>query len=414
MTAATPTLLALMIASAGVVSPTSAQDSASTAPPVDHATVLLEIGRVDDAIGLLRQRVASAPGNARAHAALGTAYYLARRPGEAMTEWRSAIALDSTAIEPRRDLANAFTDAGQPDSAIAVFRRVIALDSTDAKGYVDLGVALDQKGQLDEAIAQWKHATTIDPNDALTWYNLGSAYARLQQWPAAWDALITATDINEWLPDLFETIEALSKQSSSDLERLVKGSPADTMAHYYLAYAFAFRHDWGKATSEIDRAIVLDPSRPLFHKAKGMIASRQRHNSDAIKSFQDCITHDGANWACLNLLGWSYNALGEPNRAREALLAAAHINPNVIGIQENLLLSYVMSERWEEGAASGEHAIALGSTYPPVRLNLVTAYMNLRKYDLAWWQLRIAEHMGYAPPQDMLRALASLSPEPHW
>jgi tetratricopeptide (TPR) repeat protein len=412
MTAARLTLT-LMVWSAAVVRPAASQDSAIAVIPTDRAVVLIQLGRVNEAIGLLLQRVASDSVDSHAHLALGSAYYLAKRARDAMREWHQAIRLDSTNMLPRTNLASAFIDAGQFDSAIAEDRRVIALDSSDVIAYDDLGAALDGMGSLNEAMAEWKHSVAINPNSVMAWYNLGGAYARQRNWSAAWDALITVMDINEWYANLFEVVDALAHKSSSDLEQRVKVAPSDTMAHYYLAYAFCFRHDWGKALVEIDRAIALDPSRAIFHKAKGMIASRQGHNADATKNFQDCITADSANWACHNLLGWSYNALGEPNRAREALLAAAHLNPNVVGIQENLGLAYLMADQYEESARAGERAIALGSTYGPVRMNLVAAYLKLQRYDLAWWQLRVAEHMGYAPP-DRLRALVSLSPEPRW
>ena len=414
MTAADRTLTLLVVWATILIGTGAAQDSATAAASVDRVRILLEIGRLDEAIAVLRQRMASNPTDARTHSALGSAYYLAKRPSEAMTEWRQAVAVDSTYSVPRTNIANALTDAGQLDSAIAEHRRVIALDSTNPRGYIDLGAALERKGLLDEAIAQWKHAVAINPNSATAWYNLGVTYARQKGWPEAWNALITTTDISEWYPNGFEALAALSKDASSDLERRVREAPADTMAHYYLAYAFSYRHDWGKAMSEIDRAIALDPSRAVFHKAKGWFWSRQGHNEEAIKSYQDCIAGDSANWACHNLLGWSYNALGEPNRARDALLAAAHINPNVIGIQENLALAYLTSDSWEEAAAAGERALALGSTYPLARLNLAAAYFYLQKYDLAWWHARAVERMGHAPVRDFIRDLARHSPEPHW
>ena len=391
-----------------------AQDSGTVLSPLDRARILLDLGRVDQAIALLRARVAANPSDARTQSDLGSAYYLARRPAEAMIAWRQAIALDPGNVVTHMNLGNAFTDAGQFDSAIAEHRRVIALDSTRPTGYIDLGTALERKGLLDEAVVEWKHAVAIDPNSAIAWYNLGATTARQRKWRDALDDLIRAVDINEWYPDLFDLLRALSKDASHDLERGIRDAPTNPMAHYYLAYALSFRHDWTKAMSEIDQAIALDPSNPAFYKARGWFSSRQGHDEEAVRSYERCIVADSTSWACYNLLGWSYNALGEPNRARDALLAAAHINPNALAIQENLMNANEMSDRWAEAVAAGERALALGSTYPVARFDLAIAYFNLKRYDLAWWHGRIAERMGSTAARDFIRDLQRYSPEPNW
>jgi serine/threonine protein kinase/tetratricopeptide (TPR) repeat protein len=95
--------------------------------PVDLATVLLRMGRHDEALTLIQRQVATEPRNARARATLGWARFLKGEREEGIAELERAVACspdDSTWIG---QLGQAYGSAGRADDARAALQRLDAL-----------------------------------------------------------------------------------------------------------------------------------------------------------------------------------------------------------------------------------------------------------------------------------------------
>jgi len=389
---------------------TSAQDSSAAAQAMQRAVRLIEVGRPNEGLVQARRAIELAPQSAIGYSNLGAVYWRIGDLAAAVLALRKAIELDPRYRPAYSNLGNTYIDAGQLDSAIAVHRRAITLDSTRARAYIDLGTALEKNGHLDESIQQFQKAVTLDSNSALAWYNLGVSYYRLKRWPDALNAFITANERDEFYPHLFETLQVVSTEGRGDFERGASDHPEDPMSHYYLAYAFSYQRDWGRAMKAINRASQLARA-PEFARARAWFESRRGRDEAAIVAARACAP---ADWSCYIVLGYSLGRLRRAREALDALLKAASINPNVINVQQTLGVAFMMVGDNTNAAAAFEQALALGSRQSLVHLNLVFAYRDLGKYDLAWRHARILERMGHPDAQVVIQELSRRSPEPNW
>ena len=169
------------------------------------ATVLIEIGQIDDAEAQSERALTLDPSNAAAFCNLG---YIAMQRGQlelAIDDFRDAIRVSpscSTAFsdlasllpleghakegiqmgwqaikiadfaEARHSLGDALLRDGQADAAIAQFQRALVLNPRYPEAYNDLGLALMKKGKTSEAIIQFQHALDVNPNYAIARQNL--------------------------------------------------------------------------------------------------------------------------------------------------------------------------------------------------------------------------------------------------
>src|SRR5207247_10233774 len=109
------------------------QDATAVGKDMHRAQVLAELGRVDQAVEVLRKVIAADSHNVAAVERIRATYALHGQIPEAMAAWRRALELNPHLMSAHTNLGNAFADMGEHDSAIAEHRVVIALDSTKSK-----------------------------------------------------------------------------------------------------------------------------------------------------------------------------------------------------------------------------------------------------------------------------------------
>jgi len=135
----------------------------------------LQIGRIEEAIGHLREALRLNPEHAEAHNNLGQALQSAGSPTEAIVHFRQAVRLKPNDDRVHVNLANALNAVGRGDEAIPEFRRAIALDPDSAETHNNLGVALGSQRKIAEAIREFERALAINPDYADAHNNLGIA-----------------------------------------------------------------------------------------------------------------------------------------------------------------------------------------------------------------------------------------------
>lgn len=91
----------------------------------------------------------------------------------AVTEFRAAIAEDSSKLAPRLNLSRVLLEQGKAKDAIAEIQGVLTLDSTSGSAYRLLGRAHDVLGEPDSAVACYRHAIVLNDQDGWSMNNLG-------------------------------------------------------------------------------------------------------------------------------------------------------------------------------------------------------------------------------------------------
>lgn len=200
------------------------------------ATVLLAVtvrrnADYGSALGLWRDTVAQAPGNARAH----------------------------------NNLANLLADAGDEAGALRAYTTALALKPGEANTHYNLANLLARQGRLEEAVSHYREALRLAPRAADTHVNLGNTYALLGRTAEARQAFATALQLN----------------------------PGDAAAHHNLAnsyfdegrFAEAAPHYEAALRELTDPAIRLQLARCLQHA--GRIEEARREVALALQSDPD-------------------------------------------------------------------------------------------------------------------------------
>ena len=103
----------------------------------------------------LEARVKAAPSDVPTLLALADSYRMDGRVNDAVTTYRSVLALDPNSVPALNGLALILTQAGQPDAAMIAVDRVLALRPKDPDGLFLKGLLLYKKEDWKGAVAVW-------------------------------------------------------------------------------------------------------------------------------------------------------------------------------------------------------------------------------------------------------------------
>ena len=150
---------------------------------------------------------------------------------EAITHYRRAIAIRPELPESHLDLGATLVMAGKPAEAVPSYKEAIRLKPEMAPAHNGLGAALALQGQRREAIPQYREALQLDPTLALAWANLGAALAEERQWPEA----------------------------ASSFVRALQMQPDNAQWQYRTGLVFAAMQQTSQAIEHLEKAVALDP-----------------------------------------------------------------------------------------------------------------------------------------------------------
>jgi len=172
------------------------------------------------------------PNDARAHFALGLAYYHLGQAGNAARAFQRVIEIDDGFAAAHFHLALCHYRSGKMNECVASARRAIAHNPQSAPAHFRLAIALFHLGKLEEAAHWFRQTLAVDPDYVIALYHLGV--------------------IQERLSDVDGAIESF--------ERVVRVNAGDASAHYHLGILYERKGMECLAMSELSTALELDPS----------------------------------------------------------------------------------------------------------------------------------------------------------
>ncbi len=161
-------------------------------------------GKFKDGANLLRAAVATDPGFAMAHAALGEVYfsYIDNDQADGQREYDKALALSTrtTERERLRIQAEYADDLGHADSAGSLYRVYLDRYPDDWQVLSNYALFLRKHDRQEEAIARYKEMLRVAPDDGKTYIEMATAYRTLGKFPDAVNAYSQAFKLNpQWL-----------------------------------------------------------------------------------------------------------------------------------------------------------------------------------------------------------------------
>ena len=142
----------------------------------DLGGLLNRVGNLDQAVAHFEAALQLDPSNAQAHYNLGCTLQAQNRLAQAEACYRRALELVPGNVDYLCNLSACLQLSGQLDAAIACSREALALDANNVKVLNNLGTALQELGKLDEAIDYLRRAVEYDPSSAKNFVTLGAAH----------------------------------------------------------------------------------------------------------------------------------------------------------------------------------------------------------------------------------------------
>ncbi|MFZ2197200.1 MAG: tetratricopeptide repeat protein, partial [Thermodesulfovibrionales bacterium] len=198
--------------------------------------VLMDMGRLDEAMEQYSAIIKLNPNSPEAHRNLGLAYKKKGMKKEAIEEYQKAVAIAPADFEARRGLVLAYEEAGLLDEEIKQYRILLDYTPKSAETHGRLGKALAKKGMREEAISHLKQAVALNPDYIDAHYSLGSLYA-----------------------DSGKTEEALE-----NFKAAVRLAPDDAFYRNILGIAYGQKGLFDKAVEQFEAAVRLAPSESSY------------------------------------------------------------------------------------------------------------------------------------------------------
>ncbi len=183
--------------------------------------ILLQEKKYDEAVARLTTATKLAPADPEPFVALGDAYLLMKKSGDAVAAFKEALRL-----------------AGEK----------VAAEPEDAVGYYERGMAYQRLRQFDPSAEALQKALELSPDDTLTLFELGKTRAFQGKWKDAVDLLTRAIDRNSGI----------------------------AYAYYYRGLAAEKLGKKDVLVNDMDRFLFLAPDAPEAVKARAIVQAAKR------------------------------------------------------------------------------------------------------------------------------------------
>jgi protein O-mannosyl-transferase len=165
-----------------------------------------------------------------AHANLGLVLLQEGKIDDAIAHYRSALQMQPDSWDAEYNLGTALVAIGQADEAMPHCERAVGMRPTDPDAQVSLGDALIQKGRIDEAIAHYQKAITVQPDHFLARYSLGHALLEKGEFDGAIQLCRSALLLRPSDANCHTTLAIALEE---------KGNPPEAIQHYQKALELA-------------------------------------------------------------------------------------------------------------------------------------------------------------------------------
>jgi predicted O-linked N-acetylglucosamine transferase (SPINDLY family) len=312
-------------------------DPKSAAAHSNLGSLLMDLGRFEDAIASCDIAIQLSPDFADAHYNRGNALSSLGRFIDAAASFRNAVAINPQYVDAHNNCGNALHKTRQFVEAIACYDRAIALDPGYVAAYSNRGASLIELRRADEAILDLDRALALAPGNIDAWTNRGEAFLRRRRLD---DALVNFDRVLEldprssdaWLgrANVLMLLRRLAEAKNACLEALAI-APASVKGLVQLGQCHALRGETDFAIACFDRALGIDPD----HEAG--LANRIFTLDFSTKADVVCHQAARAEW---------WRAIGSKEAQRAALLHANDRNPD-----RKLVVGYVSAEFRHRSAA---------------------------------------------------------------
>lgn len=200
--------------------------------------LLLQSGRLDEGIALLKKAVSINGMQAPLHSNLAYAYNVQRRFSEGLASANRALALQPDFVDALNNRGNALAGLDRPAEALASFERALALQPGFAQAWNNRACVLRDLARPADALASCDQAIALQPAYADAWSNRANALSDLNRPDEAQSSYLRALELSPAFADAWNnlglTLVDLSRHDEAleSYERALAINPNFAEAHW--------------------------------------------------------------------------------------------------------------------------------------------------------------------------------------
>ena len=304
---------------------------------INYGNVLLEKGKIDEAVAYYQKALRFKSDNADANVSLGYALIQKGKGDEAMPYLQKALEIKPDNPEAHNDLGIVSFGKGNTSEAIAHFEKALQARPDYAEAFYNYGNALFQQGDMDGAIIRYQQALRIKPDYVEARYNLGNA-------------LFQKGKIDEAILNYQQAIQA---------------KPNYLSATYNLGMAFKQKGKTDDAIAQFRRALELQPDSAETCYNLGNVLVQKGEEAEGITNLQRAVEIKPDLPDALNDLAWELAtspqaSLRNGKQAVELAQRADHLaDGKDLDVLDTLAAAYAEAGEFPEAVQTARKAIDL-------------------------------------------------------
>ena len=380
-----------------------------------------QVTHTAQAMARLNAVITAEPKNALAYALRAWAHEQSGKYDAGLADANRAIALDSGLSQGYRARARimsarlTFANDGRTEGGarlkmetgmLADFEKAISLKPTDPQAYVDYAFYLECRERYAEALERLHKALDVCPTNVLAHERLAMLFFKLDRPSEAAEEYAQASKLNsanrEWYEGQIEHCRTAGAQKSELAQAdqaLLQAKNASNYMRRAKAYYQLNQHNSdgikkAKGIADCTEAIKLDPNLSEAYAIRAYLHRIMPDQNDkaAEADYLRAVVLDGDNIDLLTSTGWFYFGSNHMPEAIAFYTRAFHLKPsaNILTMRAR---AYLFSSQYQQCIDDATEAIKMddrSSAY----LERASAYLALKKYDLAKPDLRKCKELG--------------------
>jgi tetratricopeptide (TPR) repeat protein len=298
-------------------------DSQVLEKDLERADTLVNLEKLDEAIGLLEGLSQKQPNAAGVEARLGKAYYRQRSFQKAIAHFKLALQQNSEDRETTQLLGLSFYAAGRLVDAIPLLERLQThLPPTELDVLFLLGACYLRTQQPEKARATFARMFSMPPDSAATHLLLAQMMVRQHLEEQAVPELKTAMSVDPRLPMvhfLLGEIYLFESKPQLALEEFLKEleiNPTVWLVYWRIGDAYARLEKYPEAERVLKQAIWLNETFTGPYVLLGQIALKNGDLKLAVGFLERAVKMDPNNYQAHNFLAKAYQQSSRPDDAR--------------------------------------------------------------------------------------------------
>jgi len=309
------------------------------------------------------------------------------------------------------NLGNTYSNINNIDSALLALERAVQINPSLGESHMNLGNVYFKKGWLEDAIYEYQTALEINPAEAKTHFNLANAYAKRGWLNDAVSEYVQSLGLDPNCIDTYKSLAAtycrqkMFGQAIVQLKQVILSNPKNSSLYTQLGDVYSQMGEYEKAILQYKKALKIKPNSAQAYYGLAVCYNMLGLVDNEIKAYKKALSIEPDMLAALMNLGNAYFTKHDLDAAIEQYKKAVRIKPDDATIHYNLGAGYANKGLYEPAVTEYLKAVELDPKMANAHNGLAVVFYMLKKYNLAWKHIKIAEKLGADIDKKLLDAI---------